>query len=277
MIDTHLHLWQLATGWYGWNTPALGEVHADSTLEQVAPAMAESGVVGAVLVQAADTPAETEWLLDYARREPAALGVVGYLPLTDPVALDDWLLAHRGAPLVGVRQLWHDQDDPGALVVPATVDCLRLLGERGLTVDVPDAFPRLWPALRSAVAALPDTTFVLDHCGKPPFGDPVSWRAWEAGFVELAARDNVLIKLSGLFGGRGPAATPTAGELDRVVELTRRHAGAERTMIGSDWPLARGILDYATILGRLDTLLADWSVRERERALTSTARVTYGL
>lgn len=277
VIDSHLHLWRLGTGWYGWNTPDLGAVHADSGLAEIAPSMAAAGVSGAVVVQAADVVEETTWLVDLVRREPRLLGVVGYLPLTDPDALARWLATNAGAPLVGVRQLWHDHEEPGILADASVRGCLEVLGERGLPVDVPDAFPRLWPALRSAVDRSPGTTFVLDHCGKPPFGDARGWREWEAGFIDLAGRPNVVIKLSGLFGGSGSARPATPDELARVVDLTRTYAGADRTLVGSDWPLTRGRVDYLTTITRLLDLLSSWSSAEVIAATTATARRVYGL
>jgi L-fuconolactonase len=81
MIDTHLHVWQLSAGWYTWNTPELGAVHADSAVDDIADAMAAAGVSAVVLVQAADTLAETDWLLELAGRDERVAGVVGFLPL----------------------------------------------------------------------------------------------------------------------------------------------------------------------------------------------------
>ena len=252
MIDTHLHLWRLSTGWYGWNTPELGPVHVDSELSDVSDAMAEVGVATAIVVQAADRLEETDWLLDLAAREPSVGGAVAYLPLDDDVTLENLLARHAGRGLVGVRQLWHIHDDSHRLAAETTIRCLRLLGESGLPVDVPNAFPTLWPAFVTAVDAAPETTFVLDHCGKPPFGDAAAWAQWERDFGELASRPNVIVKLSGLFAGSGLAPASEL-ELARVVELTRTTAGADRTMIGSDWPMARGTVDYAGSLIRLDT------------------------
>ncbi|HEU5483431.1 MAG TPA: amidohydrolase family protein [Microlunatus sp.] len=274
MIDTHLHLWRLGAGWYGWNTPDLGPVHVDSELSEVSEAMTRVGVTTAILVQAADRLAETDWLLDLAAEQPSVGGVVGYLPLDDVAALEDLLARHAGSGLVGVRQLWHDHDDPDELAAETTIRCLRLLGEGGLPVDVPNAFPSLWPALVRAVQAAPDTTFVLDHCGKPPFGDPAAWSRWERSFSELAGRPNVVVKLSGLFAGSGLAPARET-ELARVVELTRTAAGPGRTMIGSDWPMSRGTLDYAGSMIRLDGLLSEWSPAEQEQAKVDTALRTY--
>ena len=274
MIDTHLHLWRLSAGWYGWNTPELGPVHVDSDLSDVRDAMAQVGVTTAILVQAADRLEETHWLLDLAAREPSVGGVVGYVPLDDAAALEDLLARHAGSGLVGVRQLWHDHDDPHELAAETTIRCLRLLGEAGLPVDVPNAFPALWPSLVTAVDAAPETIFVLDHCGKPPFGDPTAWARGERDFGELAGRPNVVVKLSGLFAGSGVAPAAEA-ELTRVVELTRGTAGPGRTMIGSDWPMARATMDYAGSMVRLDSLLSAWSSAEQEQAEVGTALHTY--
>jgi L-fucono-1,5-lactonase len=277
MIDTHLHVWRLSAGWYDWNTPELGAVHADSAVDDVAGAMGATGVAAVVLVQAADTLAETDWLLDLAGRDERVAGVVGYLPLADPAQLDDLLAGYAGGPLVGVRQLWHDHDRADELSDPAVLASLGRLGEAGLAVDVPDAHPRLWPALARAVEQIPQTTFVVDHCAKPPFGDPVRWAGWEDRFTALAARPNVVVKLSGLFGGRGSTATATADELDRVVGLARGVAGADRVMVGSDWPMTRGTLDYGRNIARLRHLLASWSPEEQIAATETTARRTYRL
>lgn len=276
MIDAHLHLWQLDAGWYGWNTPDLGGVHGDSTLAEVAPELERAGVSAAVVVQAADTLAETDWLVALARA-PVVGGVVGYLPLGDEAELEDLVAAYESTPLVGVRQLWHDHDHPGELADDRTVRGLRLLGEAGLPVDIPDAFPALWPAVTAAATRAPRTTFVLDHAGKPPFGDPTAWPRWEHQVRDLAARPNVIIKLSGLFGGSGSAQPASTAELARVVALTREVAGADRTMIGSDWPMTRGTLGYPATMERLERLLTMWSATERDQALTWTALTSYGL
>lgn len=277
MIDTHLHLWELDAGWYGWNTPDLGDVHADSSLVDVAADQEQVGVTSSVVVQAADTLAETDWLINLAEREPRIGGVVGYLPLDDSARLEGLLATYDDAPLVGVRQLWHDHAHPEELAAAGVVRGLRQVGEAGLPVDVPDAFPLLWPALTAAASEAPKTTFVLDHAGKPPFGDPAAWSLWEDCFRDLAGRANVVVKLSGLFGGSGSALPASGPELARVVALTREVAGSDRTMIGSDWPMTRGELGYAASLTRLDALLAGWSAVERERALSGTAQATYGL
>jgi L-fucono-1,5-lactonase len=277
MIDAHLHVWRLSTGWYSWNTPDLGGLHADSALDDIGEAMAAARVGSVILVQAADTLAETDWLLSLARDNERVAGVVGYLPMADPAAVGDLLARYAAQPLVGVRQLWHDHDRTDELSDPAVLTSLGLLGDAGLAVDVPDAHPALWPALTRAVERVPQTTFVLDHCAKPPFGDSVGWAGWKDRFAALGACPNVVVKLSGLFGGSGSAVPGTADELAQVTELARDVVGADRIMAGSDWPMTRGILDYGETIDRLNRLLASWSPREQAAATETTAQATYGL
>ena len=277
MIDTHLHVWRLSTGWYAWNTPDLGDLHADAAVDDIGEEMTAAGVGSVVLVQAADTVAETDWLLSLARHDTRVAGVVGYLPLADPAALGDLLARYAGEPLVGVRQLWHGHDRTDELSDPAVLTGLALLGEAGLAVDVPDAHPALWPALTRAVEQVPQTTFVVDHCGKPPFGDPAGWAHWEARFTALTVHPNVVVKLSGLFGGSGSAVPATAGELGRVLGLAQDGVGADRIMVGSDWPMTRGTLAYGETVDRLRRLLASWSPPEHAAATETTARAAYGL
>ena len=278
IIDTHLHLWRLADGWYSWNTPALGPVHSDASLGEVQPAMLANGVVGAVVVQAADHPAETDQLLALARVEPTILGVVGWLAVDDPDELHQqlrrWRAEHK---LVGVRQLWHDHPDPAQLASTNTLRGLEALGAARLPVDIPDAFPRLSQAVEAVVEALPETLFVLDHCGKPPFGDADGWPRWEDWFVRLAAQSNVIVKLSGLFGGSGASSPASDSELRRVLDLAQEHAAADRIMIGTDWPMLRGRMTYADCVSRLRDLIDDWSPAKRLQALHGTARRVYRL
>ena len=84
------------------NFPAL---YADFGPEDLAPLMKESGVTHTVLVQAAETEHETDYLLGIAEKTDFILGVVGWL---DMLAEDfgDRLDHYRGKPKwVGLRPM----------------------------------------------------------------------------------------------------------------------------------------------------------------------------
>jgi L-fuconolactonase len=78
-IDAHFHCWQLARGDYGWLTQDLAPIYRDVAIADWQAQSAPHGVSGGVLVQAAPTEAETQFLLAQADANPAVLGVVGWV------------------------------------------------------------------------------------------------------------------------------------------------------------------------------------------------------
>ena len=85
-LDAHFHAWQPARGDYGWLTPALGPLWREVQVPHWWHEAALHGVQGGVLVQAAPTAAETDFLLAQAAAHPRVLGVVGWVDLTAPDA-----------------------------------------------------------------------------------------------------------------------------------------------------------------------------------------------
>src|SRR5699024_9449363 len=93
-------------------------------------------------------------------------------------------------------------------------------------------------------------TVVLDHLGKPPLGDLEAMPRWKAQLAEIAACPNVVAKISGL-------ATSGNGDFAAAADLALSLFGADRLMIGSDWPIAPTALDldsgFAPVLAHVRT------------------------
>lgn len=266
MIDAHLHLWSLASGDYAWNTPALGPVHASFGPDDASAALASGDVTGAVLVQAADTDRDTLELLRVARSSAAAdawaLGVVAWVPLESPGEaerrLDGWRLL--GEPIVGIRQLIHDDPRDDVLDRAPVRETLRLLAAHRLPLDVPDAWPRLWPALTRVADAMPSLRIVVDHLGKPESPTP----SWRAAVADLARRPNVFAKISGL------------GQHTReAADVALEAFGADRLMWGGDWPVSLTAGTYADTAARGRAVLAALASDEREALESGTASRVY--
>jgi len=114
IVDSHQHVWRLDRGDYGWLSRDLAPLYRDFLPEHVLEAHSRCGVQAAVLVQAAPTEAETEFLLDLARTHAFIAGVVGW---TDFEAADApsriRALAARGnGRLKGFRPMIQDLEDP---------------------------------------------------------------------------------------------------------------------------------------------------------------------
>jgi L-fuconolactonase len=117
-IDAHFHCWQLARGDYGWLTPALAPLYRDVAVADWQAQAAPLGITGGVLVQAAPTEAETQFLLAQADANPAVLGVVGWVDMlaADAPARIEALARHPR--LKGLRPMLQDIPMPNGFCNP---------------------------------------------------------------------------------------------------------------------------------------------------------------
>jgi L-fucono-1,5-lactonase len=245
IIDAHHHLWTADYAWLA--DPALSRIRRDYTVADLREALKTAGVDRTVLVEAGRCDdAETTSFLALAASTPEILGVVGWASLTDP-ALPALLDQHRAGPgghlLVGVRdqtQGYPDDhlDRPDVRAGLATVAAAGLVNE--LVVRAPQL-----PSVARAVAALPDSTFVLDHLGKPPIAAD-GLREWRELIRPVAARPNVVAKLSGLVS-EADWATWTPDDLRLYVLTAIELFGSSRLMFGSDWPVCEVAATYAEV------------------------------
>ena len=86
-VDAHHHLWTISRGDYGWLTPALGPIYRDFTMDDMSPLLDATGIDRTIVVQAADTVRETEFLLSQAEGSDRVAGVVGWIDMQAPDAI----------------------------------------------------------------------------------------------------------------------------------------------------------------------------------------------
>jgi len=278
LIDTHVHVWDLDGGGpfgvrYPWLGPLLPTLNRSYRLAELTPELTAVGVDGLVLVQAADSEAETAELLRVAAASPVDARVVGWLPLADPdataVALQRF---HRSTALVGVRHLIHDDPDPQWLLRPDVRSGMDLIAAAGLVFDAVAQRNELLGQLPELARRHPTLTIVLDHLGKPGIATG-GWQPW-ADLIALAAGEpNVVAKISGL--GTVSGADWTAADWRRYVDHALTVFGPARLMLGGDWPVALQAGSYqqtwAVTLDAIDAL----SPAEQAAVRAGTARRIY--
>ena len=205
IVDAHQHYWDPVRGDYGWLERG-SPLDRRFLLTDLRPLLASAGVDGTVLVQAAPTLAETDWLLDLAARSAHVLGVVGWVDLDLP-AVSEQLASRCSDGLVGIRPMLQDLSDPDWILGWGREAGLRAVAEAGLAFDAL-VRPVGFDAIAQLAERHPDLTIVLDHAGKPPFGDPVAMSVWRSGIERLAALPNLWCKLSGFLTEGRPACRP---------------------------------------------------------------------
>ncbi|MES2980643.1 MAG: amidohydrolase family protein [Pseudomonadota bacterium] len=273
MIDSHFHCWQLARGDYGWLTPAMGSIHRDVSVKDWQMESAAHGITGGVLVQAAPTKAETLFLLDQARANPAVLGVVGWVDLLAADAPEQIAGLAQSPKLKGLRPMLQDIADPDWILQPALAPALRAMSELGLVFDAlvkPEHLPRIltlaqrFPALR----------LVIDHAAKPDIAAG-KWQPWADDLARIAQQTEATCKLSGLLTEAGPS--PAASAVRRWGQHVLDVFGEGRVMWGSDWPVLELAGTYADWFTEARAMAASLGESARQQVFGATAERVYRL
>lgn len=274
VIDAHQHFWRYRPEEYPWMTEEQGVLKRDRLPADLAPLMAAAGVTGTVAVQARRMLRETEWLLEVAAEASYVLGVVGWFDLASPRLEHDLERLAKDARLVGARELIHDMPSPAYAASPAHVRGVRAVGRAGLAYDLLLRPEHLRPATR-LVDLLPDQRFVVDHLAKPRVASGVL-EPWASDLRELATRGNVYCKLSGLVTEADWHAWRPE-DLIPYLEVALEAFGAERVMLGSDWPVCACAADYPTTIGLVRGMVAGLGEHEQAAVLGGNARRFYRL
>jgi L-fuconolactonase len=230
-----------------------------------------------ILVQAADTVAETEYLLGLAAEQDFVAGVVGWAPLDDPEGSEVVADLSGRQKLVGLRPMIQDQADD-AWMLGAEVDiALSTMEHMELRLDAL-VRPQHLVHLRTLVGRHPDLPVVIDHCGKPAVREGTRWpgmKRWKEDMAALGAAEQVCCKLSGLLTEAGEGWT--ADQLRPFVDCVLETFGPSRTLWGSDWPVCLLAGSYQQWCAATDELLSGLTAAQRAEVLGGAAARFYGL
>jgi L-fuconolactonase len=270
-IDAHQHFWRYSPEEYGWIDDAMAVIRRDFLPSDLAPEMAAADIDSVISVQACQTIAETEALLDYAAQHSWIAGVVGWVPLAHPAIAD--LLARLAANpwLKGIRHVL--QAEPDAYMDRADFNRgLVQLRTLNLTYDLLILHHQLPAAIR-LVDRHPNQAFVLDHIAKPPIRAE-ELQPWAHNLADLARRPNVFCKLSGI-ATEADYATWTYAQILPYMEVALEAFTPARLMFGSDWPVCRVATTYVDWARTVERFAASLSNAECEALFHTTAARAY--
>ena len=241
-IDAHHHLWRIGRGDYDWLTPDLAAIHRDFEPADLKPLLDAQGIDGTILVQAAPTVAETEFMLGLAADHDWIRGVVGWVDMEAADAPATVERLARDPKLVGLRPMIQTIPDDEWMLRPALAPAIDAMLATGLRFDAL-VLPRHLAHLRAFADRYPDLPIVIDHGAKPHIADG-AMEPWAGDMRALAAGTGALCKLSGLVTEAGERWSEA--DLTPYARLILDAFGPERTMWGSDWPVLDLASDYAT-------------------------------
>lgn len=182
-----------ARGDYGWLTPAEGGLYRPFQPDALATQIYACGVNGTVLVQAAPTEAETDYLLAVARTMPWVLGVIGWIDF-DPADVRAQIAARSEDMLfVGVRPMLQDMADRRWIVEDRHILSFAALANARKTFDALIRADQI-DAIAELAEYRPNLSIVVDHAGESAITANGPDHHWIDGSARLAARANVACK-----------------------------------------------------------------------------------
>lgn len=271
-IDAHHHFWKYDPEEYGWIDETMTVLRRDFLLDDLRREAHATGVEGVISVQARQNLEETLWLLKIAEQSDFVRGVVGWAPLASgdlPRVLDQ---LNEHSKLRGLRHVVQDEPDPEFLLRPDFNRGIAELRKYELIYDILIYERHLATAI-TFVDKHPNQVFVLDHAGKPRIRDK-SLQSWKAQIYELAKRENVYCKVSGLVT-EANWTTWSEQELVPYVDTLLETFGPQRLMAGSDWPVCLLASTYQGWFEALSHLLSRLSHDETQSIMYGTAVAAY--
>lgn len=276
-IDAHQHHWDPSRVDYDW-LPKSDPLHRTLDQREIEQLYDECGVDAAVLVQAADSDAETDHLLAVAATTRRVVGVVAWMPLDSVAGV--WSRRQRWASeplLVGVRAMTHDLPDPEWLLREDVLEGLSVLQAEGIPLDLVCADPEGLEVFARVLERLPSLRVVIDHLGKPPLdAGPDEIARWQSLLRRCAEFPNVTAKISG-FHARGAPGAWTADQVARVVDIAVDALGPARLMAGGDWPISERSGGYRAHWAAVQGSLSELTASEQQRILGGTATDFYNI
>jgi len=279
IVDAHVHLWdpgQERIPWLAGNALLNRRYDVTTYQEHTASTVIGRMVYVQVDVVPADAFREMDWVLAQAAEDPRLGAIVAWAPLEDGDGVRAHLRNLRALDprVVGVRRNIQSEPDPAFCLRPGFVQGVHLLAEYGLSCDLCLTHHQL-PSAIALARQCPETTFILDHLGKPAIAagrlDP-----WREHLAALAALPNAACKVSGVVTEANHGQW-TIDDLAPYVAHALAVFGEDRVLFGGDWPVVLLASSYQRWVETLHELTTHLSVDARRRLWADNARRLYRL
>ena len=249
-IDSHQHYWKIDRADYGWITPEIPTLYRDYLPHDLLPHLQAHQFDGSIVVQAAPTIEETEYILSLAEQHTSIIGVVGWLDLCDSNHRTHYERFRRNPKFLGFRIMIQDMPDADLVLQPAFIQALHEYAELEVPIDILVLSHQL-PAVCQLLKRVPNLRAVIDHMAKPSIKQGVI-EPWLTHMQEIAQYPGIYCKLSGMVTEADRdhwKPTDFTVYIQHMLQLF----GARRVMFGSDWPVCLVAAHYDQVIDVLHT------------------------
>jgi L-fuconolactonase len=233
-IDGHQHFWKVDRGDYHWMDSSVPVLCRDYLPSDLSPHLAKHRIDRTILVQAAQTVAETDFLLELAAQHSFIAGVVGWLDMESLDFAHQFDLYRKNPRFIGLRPMLQDLPDPAWIVRPQVLKSLRLVADADFPFEFLTYTQHL-PHVIRALEATPHMRGVIDHISKPEI-EAKKLEPWKQLMAQAARHNSLYCKLSGMIT-EADHLHWSAEDLRPYIEHIVDCFGWDRVIFGSDWPV----------------------------------------
>ena len=263
VIDSHQHFWDPSRGDYHWMPKDNPILNRKYEVKDLSEASGSIDLHKTILVQAAATNAETEYMLHIAESSDLVCGVVGWVNFEDKNQLNQLRIFSKHPKFIGVRPMIQDIPDENWVLNKNFEIFFKSIIDLDLSFDA-IGFPIHLENFYIIASKYPKLRFVIDHLMKPKIynNKQEEFIHWKKGMSKLSRLDNVYCKFSGMV----TEACENWDEQDlkpysdEILNLFTD----KKIMWGSDWPVCNLRTNYLGWYNAAINLTNELSLAEKQ-------------
>jgi len=272
-VDSHQHFWKLSRGDYSWMTPDMKKLYKDFFPSDLEPLIKEKNISKTIIVQSADTVAETEFTLKLAEDHEFVAGVVGWVDLESPKTKETIDKLCESKFLKGVRPMIHDIENDEWMLQDNLNENINYLANKNLTFDAL-VRPQHLKHLIKFVQKFDFLPIVIDHIAKPKILNS-EIDEWKKDMQALSRYQNVFCKFSGVLTEVGEDYSKT--QIEPYVDFILNLFSPNKIMWGSDWPVLTMAENYSNWFDLAMDYCNHFSESEKNMIFANTAKNFYNI
>jgi L-fuconolactonase len=273
-IDSHQHFWKYNAPTHDWITDEMSVIQRDFLPSDLEPILKQNNIDGCVAVQADQSEAETDFLLELSKENSFVKGIVGWVDLLADDVYERLEHYAQFEKIKGFRHIVQGESDSEFMLRPKFKNGITELSANDFTYDILIYHFQLEQAI-NLVKLFPDQKFVIDHIAKPDIKSG-EYTEWQINIKKLALHQNVYCKVSGMVTEgewQGWKNSDFKIYLDTVVKAF----GTDRLMYGSDWPVCLVAGQYEEQLNIVQAYFSSFSSLEKKKIMGGNAVKFYQL
>ena len=274
-IDCHMHFWTLAMEPYYslWMSPDLRTLYGDYLPRDAQPLMAANNVQGVVLVSAASSIHETGYLMGMADSQDFIRGVVAWVDILAPSAVEDLQSWARFRKLKSIRPYLQDLAEDDWILKPELDPAIKAMLDLGLRFDALIKPRHILNTVRF-IERYPTLPVIVDVMAKPAICEN-GFEPWRRDIEQFRNLKHVYCKMSGILTEDGP--NWTRDRLRPYFEAIIDVFGPDRLVFGSDWPVVNLVADYSSWIETLNQALGGLTRADQQKIWADNGERFYGV